>query len=128
MRRYDAAGDRIMKRRILSYRNRIDSLLADPEQVADWEALIREHLIQVSFFQHERLVHLIVTVAVAVLTMMSAGIFILTMYLPVLALFLLFMILLVPYIMHYYLLENEVQKMYAQYDIMLEFLNKSAAG
>lgn len=128
MRRYDAAGDRIMKKRILSYRNRIDSLLADPEQVADWEALIREHLIQVSFFQHERLVHLIVTVAVAVLTMMSAGIFILTMYLPVLALFLLFMILLVPYIMHYYLLENEVQKMYAQYDIMLEFLNKSAAG
>ncbi len=128
MRRYDAAGDRIMKKRILSYRNRIDSLLADPEQVADWEALIREHLIQVSFFQHERLVHLIVTVAVAVLTMMSVGIFILTMYLPVLALFLLFMILLVPYIMHYYLLENEVQKMYAQYDIMLEFLNKSAAG
>lgn len=128
MRRYDAAGDRIMKKRILSYRNRIDSLLADPEQVADWEALIREHLIQVSFFQHERLVHLIVTVAVAVLTMMSAGIFILTMYLPVLALFFLFMILLVPYIMHYYLLENEVQKMYAQYDIMLEFLNKSAAG
>ncbi len=128
MRRYDAAGDRIMKNRILSYRNRIDSLLADPEQVADWEALIREHLIQVSFFQHERLVHLIVTVAVAVLTMMSVGIFILTMYLPVLALFLLFMILLMPYIMHYYLLENEVQKMYAQYDIMLEFLNKSAEG
>jgi len=117
-----------MKKRILSYRNRIDSLLANPERVTDWEALAREHLIQVSFFQHERLVHLIVTVAVAVLTVMSAGIFILTMYLPALLLFFLFMILFVPYIMHYYLLENEVQKMYAQYDIMLEFLDKSAAG
>ena len=30
------------------------------------------------------------------------------------------MILLVPYIRHYYILENEVQKMYAQYDIIIK--------
>lgn len=111
-----------MKKRILSYRNRIDSLLANPEQVTDWEALIREHLIQVSFFQHERLVHLIVTVAVAILTLLSAGIFIITMYAPVVVLFVFFMILLVPYIMHYYLLENEVQRMYEQYDKMRGYI------
>ena len=29
------------------------------------------------------------------------------------------LILLVPYIRHYYILENEVQKMYVQYDRML---------
>ena len=29
-------------------------------------------------------------------------------------------ILLVPYIKHYYLLENEVQKMYKQYDMICE--------
>ena len=32
----------------------------------------------------------------------------------------LLMVLLIPYIRHYYILENEVQKMYAQYDRILE--------
>ena len=107
-----------MKNRIISYRNHIDSLLDHPQQVTDWNAVIEEHLIQISFFQHERLIHLIVTVAVANLTLMSAGIFILTLYVPVILLFVLFLVLLVPYIMHYYTLENEVQRMYAQYDRM----------
>ena len=37
-----------------------------------------------------------------------------------LVLTLLFLVLLVPYIMHYYTLENEVQKMYTQYDEIFE--------
>ena len=114
-----------MKNRILSYRNRIDDLLAHPEQISDLNAVIEEHLVQISFFQHERLVHLIVTVTVAILTLMSAGIFIATSYVPVIMLFTLFMVLLVPYIMHYYTLENEVQKMYVQYDRMLEIQQKN---
>ena len=114
-----------MKNRILSYRNRIDNLLAHPEQISDLNAVIEEHLLQISFFQHERLVHLIVTVTVAILTLMSAGIFIVTSYFPVIILFTLFMVLLVPYIMHYYTLDNEVQKMYAQYDRMLEIQRKT---
>ena len=32
----------------------------------------------------------------------------------------LFLVLLIPYIRHYYILENEVQKMYVQYDKLLE--------
>ena len=114
-----------MKNRILSYRNRIDDLLAHPEQISDLNAVIEEHLVQISFFQHERLVHLIVTVMVAILTLMSAGIFIATSYVPVIMLFALLMVLLVPYIMHYYTLENEVQKMYVQYDRMLEIQQKN---
>ena len=39
-----------------------------------------------------------------------------------LVLTLLFLVLLVPYIMHYYTLENEVQKMYTQYDEILKRL------
>ncbi|MGN0376887.1 MAG: hypothetical protein ACI4ED_04555 [Suilimivivens sp.] len=109
-----------MKKRIISYRNHIDSLLDNPQQVTDWNTVIEEHLIQISFFQHERLIHLIVTVAVAILTLMSAGIFIMTLYVPVVLLFVLFLVLLVPYIMHYYTLENEVQRMYVQYDRMMK--------
>jgi hypothetical protein len=36
------------------------------------------------------------------------------------ALFVALLILLIPYIRHYYLLENGVQKMYKQYDEMLK--------
>ncbi len=31
----------------------------------------------------------------------------------------LFMILLIPYVRHYYILENETQKMYVQYDALV---------
>lgn len=108
-----------MKKRILSYRSRIDQLLECDEETTDWEQVMEEHLIQVQFFQHERLIHLIVTALFALLTMMAFGILLVTSQLPVMALCLVLLILLVPYIAHYYLLENETQKMYEQYDKIL---------
>lgn len=107
-----------MKKRIIGYRMRIDALLAEPPEDADWELILREHLTQVSFFQHERLIHLIVTVTFAILTTIALAIYCIAEYMPVLALMALLLVLLVPYIGHYYTLENEVQKMYRQYDII----------
>ena len=43
--------------------------------------------------------------------------------LVLLVLTLLFLVLVLPYIMHYYTLENEVQKMYTQYDEILKHLS-----
>ena len=83
---------------------------------------LKEHLVQVGFFQHERLIHLIVTVTFALLEMLA--IVLLVVVLLILALIL---ILLIPYIRHYYILENEVQKMYGQYDRMRR-LQQTAAG
>ena len=108
-----------MKERIIGYRKRIDALLAQPAEGTDWEAVLQEHLVQVSFFQHERLVHLVVTVTFAILTMIALAIYCIAEYMPMLALIVLLLVLLIPYIGHYYTLENEVQKMYAQYDEML---------
>lgn len=108
-----------MKKRIIGYRERIDALLAHPQEGTDWDAVMREHLTQVSFFQHERLIHLIVTVTFAILTMTALAIYCIAEYMPMLALIALLFVLLVPYIGHYYTLENEVQKMYGQYDIIL---------
>lgn len=107
-----------MKKRIVGYRKKIDTLLAQPQEETDWEAALQEHLTQVSFFQHERLIHLIVTVTFAVLTMLALAIYCIAEYMPVLVLIVLLLVLLVPYIGHYYILENEVQKMYGQYDEM----------
>ena len=110
-----------MKKRILTYRKYIDSLLASDKQY-DWKYIKQEHITQVAFFQHERLVHLIVTVTFAVLELLTVCAYVIvgaldsTLSFPLLILALLIIVLLIPYIKHYYLLENEVQKMYVQYD------------
>lgn len=78
-----------------------------------------ELLIQIGFFQHERLVHLIVTVTFAVLTMLAVVGVLLTPQPALFVLVLLFFILLIPYIRHYYILENGVQKLYRYYDRLL---------
>lgn len=110
-----------MKKRILTYRKYIDFLLASDKQY-DWKYIKQEHITQVAFFQHERLVHLIVTVTFAVLELLTVCAYVIvgaldsTLSFPLLILALLIIVLLIPYIKHYYLLENEVQKMYVQYD------------
>lgn len=109
-----------MKKRILEYRKRIDDLLKADSENTDWQAVLNEHLTQISFFQHERMAHLIVTMTFAVLEMLSVCAFVVSKYLPILALSVALLALLLPYIMHYYLLENETQKMYDQYDEILK--------
>ena len=75
-----------------------------------------ELLIQIQFFQHERLIHLIVTALFALLTVITllANLFLTEPLILILSL--LFLVLLIPYIRHYYLLENGVQKLYSYYD------------
>ena len=107
-----------MEKRILNYRRHIDELLARDD--LDWEAVIREHLIQISFFQHERLIHLIVTITFAILEVVVLGLCVVSFTLGVGLLAIALLVLLIPYIRHYYILENEVQKMYRQYDKMAE--------
>mgnify|MGYP005857649211 CR=1 FL=1 len=113
-----------MKKRIITYRQKIDALLANPDDISPdcWSDVLQEHLIQIGFFQHERLVHLIVTVTFAILTLISIVVALMICNPALDALTLLFLVLLIPYIMHYYTLENEVQKMYVQYDRILEHL------
>lgn len=88
---------------------------------------LKEHLVQVGFFQHERLIHLIVTVTFALLEMLAIVISVISNSLFTLLLPIVILILLIPYIRHYYILENEVQKMYGQYDRMRR-LQQTAAG
>lgn len=108
-----------MKKRILAYLAMIDQLLEHPPIAVNYEDEVKKHLVQIGFFMHERLIHLIVTVLFAIMTV---GVALFCVADPGIPLFLLFgalLILLVPYIMHYYLLENGVQKMYEQYDELL---------
>lgn len=110
-----------MRKRILAYRNMIDELLKkleNGEQKEDLGQIKSEHLVQIGFFQHERLIHLIVTVLFAMLEFLSFFMCLVVTNIGTILLTVAVLILLVPYIRHYYLLENEVQKMYVQYDRM----------
>lgn len=109
-----------MAKRIKAYRKMIDSLLTKDMSEEEWEKLRTEHLTQVGFFQHERLIHLLVTLAFAVIAMM-AFLNCITNFMPVLLVLLIALLsLLIPYVRHYYLLENEVQAMYEQYDKIMK--------
>lgn len=108
-----------MKKRILAYLESIDRLLAHPPLNVNYADEVKKHLVQIGFFMHERLVHLIVTVLFAILAVGVALFCVAQPQIPVFLLFGALLVLLIPYIMHYYLLENGVQKMYEQYDELL---------
>lgn len=107
-----------MEKRILSYRKRIDEILK--QENADWAKILEEHLVQIGFFQHERLIHLIVTVTFAILEMIALAVTVMAFSPALAVLDVLLLVLLIPYIRHYYILENETQKMYGQYDELLK--------
>lgn len=118
-----------MEKRILTYRKYMDELLLRDD--ADWQRIREEHLVQIGFFQHERLIHLIVTVVFALFTVLSIGMAFLLMALGTagagswLLVVAAFLVLLIPYVRHYYILENEVQRMYGQYDEIAAKLGES---
>jgi len=71
---------------------------------------------KITFFQHERLIHLIVTMFFVLFTLVFLVLcFKNTLFLiPTIIL----LIMIVFYILHYYFLENSVQKLYKIYDKM----------
>lgn len=108
-----------MKRRILGYMDYIDQVIKDNQTGLSYEEIIEEHKLQLTFFMHERLVHLFVTLTFALLAFLTFFAMVITEFqVGIFILFVALMVLLVPYIMHYYLLENGVQKMYRQYDTL----------
>ncbi len=78
------------------------------------EKFLAALLIRIKFYQHERLVHLIVTMSFALMTVIS---FVMLMAGSTFSLLLslLFLGLTIPYIVHYYFLENSVQMLYKLY-------------
>lgn len=114
-----------MADRIKQYMAYVNQILESDEE-RDWEEEMQKHLIQIAFFAHERFIHLVVTVLFALMTTI---VFLYTFNdfsVPLLLLLILLMGLLIPYIRHYFLLENSVQDMYEQYDKMQEKSGKSS--
>ena len=107
-----------MRKKILKYKAEIDEMLKNPPKDIDYAEEERKHLIQIQFFMHERLVHEIIMVLFALSTILVFIETVRTAEILFAVLLMALLILLVPYIMHYYVLENSVQYMYEQYDEM----------
>ena len=103
-----------MRYDLKNYLTEIDKILSE-NKIKNKDEILENHLHQISLFQHERFVHLIVTVFVGICTTLFLLFGILLSNIYVLLLFGLTFILFVPYIFHYYFLENGVQKLYHQY-------------
>lgn len=84
----------------------------------------RKLLKRIELYQHERLIHLLVTLAFAIMFLISLGIYLTAAGTGLLLLTLLLLILLVPYIQHYYFLENSVQKLYTYYYKLENYYDK----
>lgn len=85
--------------------------------------LIEYHRQQTAFVEKEREIHLAVTLAFALFTLLAAGFAVATQLLAAWVLTGLLLVLLVPYIWHYFLLENAVQ---AWHLLLLEMQEKVA--
>lgn len=107
-----------MRKKILKYKAEVDEMLKNPPKDIDYAEEERKHLIQIQFFMHERLVHEIIMVLFALSTILVFIETVRTAEILFAVLLVALLILLVPYIMHYYVLENSVQYMYEQYNEM----------
>lgn len=89
--------------------------------------VLSEFETKIAYFQHERLIHLMVTLAFAAFLLFEiACLFFLPsafIYAGIL-LTLIFFGLTIGYVMHYYFLENSVQQMYHMRDEIRSFLRK----
>ena len=83
---------------------------------------------KIEFYQHERLIHLLVTFLFAVMEVICLAVLLGTVNLWALALMVLILVLLVPYIGHYYFLENSVQELYLIYDVILSRVDRAKQG
>jgi len=99
-----------------NYLNQIDKQTQGELSADDKKVLKENLLVQIGFFQHERIIHLIVTVTFAISTVISLMCVIISQSIIMSVFLILLLALLIPYIRHNYILEKGVQKLYEYYD------------
>ena len=105
-----------MKVYLCDYIKEIEKKKKSNKKITD--DIINKHLIKIGFFQHERLIHLLVTLFYALFSMIFIAVgFVYYIFFAVAAILFIFLMF---YVVHYFRLENGVQYLYKQYDKMIE--------
>ncbi len=110
-----------MKNEISDYKKAVRQTLSDGKADEQFLEMLEK---RISFYQHERLVHLIVTMTFAVMTVLSFFMLAQSPSPMSIGLSVLFLCLVIPYIGHYYFLENSVQQLYEYYYEAKAFLSR----
>jgi len=96
----------------------VRQLLIEQDCNADTAAVLQKHVRITGYMQHERLIHLIVTLAFGFFLLAAiVGLLVKPVFLMKILSALLFA-LLIPYIAHYFFLENAIQRWYELADRM----------
>ncbi len=105
-----------MGNKLNAYINSLYEMIDSGEKIEDIELFKQELFREIEFWQHERLIHLLVTFLFAIVTVAVLLVLVFYASIPLLILFVLLLVLLIPYIRHYYILENGVQTLYVLYE------------
>ncbi len=105
-----------MGKYISDYIKYIEKILEEDKEDTDYEKLRADFLLKLSFFQHERFVHLVVTVMVAIVLFISVIYIFMTGLRLMAALSIILLGLVFAYLIYYYFIENAVMGMYKTYD------------
>ena len=110
-----------MKKLITDYQKEVEKKIKNKtftkEDLDDFKVMV-------GYFEHERLIHLIVTVFVGLISILFLLFGIMLENITLLLLFYIALALFIPYILHYYFLENGVQKLYKQYELLRKEVTK----
>lgn len=101
-----------MYKYILEHEKSVLEQLNNTNKSIDYEELLKYHNNQILWIQHERLIHLIITIFTALLFLLFGAIMLFFNNFITDILFLMISIVMVFYIVHYCRLENSVQKWY----------------
>ncbi len=100
-----------MIRLIRKHQAWLEQCLRDPG--TDWKTVRQVHLTWIGFLQHERTIHLVVTLAMGVFLLVSAGVALWQPGLAIGSLVLLLAVLEGFYVVHLYRLENALLRWYS---------------
>lgn len=90
----------------------IKKILSEKNSDTDWERILKNHKSMIKRIQHERLIHLLVTIFVGIVMSFSSITTIVFKETSLLVLDIPLIILFLFYIFHYYFLENTTQSWY----------------
>jgi hypothetical protein len=94
------------------YDKYIKNLLTSSKQNEDWKIVLENHELMIAQIQHERLIHLLVTIFVGISMLLCTLTTIITLVPYLFYLDIPLLILFLAYIIHYRFLENTTQSWY----------------
>ncbi|MCX6732997.1 MAG: hypothetical protein NTV98_05655 [Candidatus Roizmanbacteria bacterium] len=95
-----------------TYDSKIKKLLSTNATNTNWKKILEHHKEMIMLIQHERLIHLLVTIFVGMVMSLSSFVVITTKQPDLLIIFIPLLLLFLAYLFHYRFLENTTQNWY----------------